>query len=309
MKVIKNQFLKFTLNILILLLLIGIFDQVIGRILKQYYFKQESGLYYRTTYAIDSTTADIVVFGSSRANHHYVPEVFGDSLKMSFYNCGREGNFLLYNYAVFKAIVSRYTPKIVIFDINPDELYYDREGYDRLSSLLPYYKKHPEIRSIVGLKSPFEKFKFISKIYPYNSSMLTIAIGNTDLNKERKNDQKGYVPLAGYIPDTVLYKINPFGQAVLDTNKVNAVSYIIQYCKSNKIRLIFIQSPMFAKVSNTSSIEYFDKMTRETRTSFWNFLNDAEFLDKPNFFQDQYHLNNAGAIYFSKLLVKKIKDI
>jgi hypothetical protein len=309
LKIIKNSYLKFIFSILSLLLFIGISDQLIGRFLKQYYFKQKSGLYYRTTYAIDSTKADILIFGSSRANHHYVPEIFEDSLNMSFYNCGREGNFLLYNYAVFKAIVRRYTPKIVIFDINPDELHYDREGYDRLSSLLPYYRKHPEIRSIVGLKGPFEKFKLISEIYPYNSSMLTIAIGNTKLNKERKNDQKGYVPLADYISDTVLYKIDPVVRGAIDTNKVNAVSYIIKYCNSNKIRLIFIQSPMYAKVSNTSSIEYFDKLTRETKTSFWNFLNDVEFLDKPNFFQDQYHLNNTGAIYFSKLLVKKIKDI
>jgi hypothetical protein len=281
---------------------------VIGRILKYYYFRQKSGLFYRTTYAIDSTTADILVFGSSRANHHYVPEIFEDSLYLSFYNSGREGNFLLYNYAIFKAVVKRYTPKIVLFDINPNELYYEKESYERLSSLLPYYKGHPEIRSIVELKGPLEKYKLVSEIYPYNSSLLTIAIGNAELNIARKNDRQGYVPLSGNLIDTILHRIEPVG-SILDTNKVNAVSDIIQYCNSHYIRLIFIQSPIFGIIGTTISTQYFEKLNNENKTAFCDFTKDREFLRNPGFFQDQFHLNDAGANYFSKKLIHKIEDL
>ncbi len=121
-KGVKSQFLRFILNLLVVCLMVFIFDRAVGGIIKHFYFKQVAGLYNRTTYAIDSTTADILVFGSSRANHHYVPEVFEDSLKMSFYNTGRDGNFLLYNTAIFKAIIKRHKPKIVILDFNPGDL-------------------------------------------------------------------------------------------------------------------------------------------------------------------------------------------
>ena len=41
---------------------------------------------------MELTKADLLVFGSSRANHHYVPEVFEDSLKLTFYNTGKDGS-------------------------------------------------------------------------------------------------------------------------------------------------------------------------------------------------------------------------
>jgi hypothetical protein len=151
----ENKFIRFSVNLVLLFLIVFLFDWAGGAILRYFYFSQTSGLGYRTTYSIDSTRANILVFGSSRANHHYVPEVFEDSLKMSFYNTGRDGNFLFYNYAIFKAILKRYTPKILIMDINPDELYYNPDSYDRLSSLLPYYKDHPEIRDIIELRGPY----------------------------------------------------------------------------------------------------------------------------------------------------------
>ena len=95
----------------------------------------------------------------------------------------------------------------------------------------------------------------------------------------------------------------------LDTNKVKAVSDIIQYCNTKNISLVFIQSPLYAKVSNTLSTEYFKKLAKELNVNFWNFINDPEFLKKPELFQDMYHLNNQGAMYFTSLLIQKLNDL
>ena len=35
---------------------------------------------------------------------------------------------------------------MIIIDISPEELGYNATEYERLSSLLPYYQTHPEIR-------------------------------------------------------------------------------------------------------------------------------------------------------------------
>jgi hypothetical protein len=74
----------FIKKILILLVIIALFDLMIGFLLNYLYFRQKSGLFYRATYAIEKTNADVLVFGSSRANHHYVPEVFEKRFRMSF---------------------------------------------------------------------------------------------------------------------------------------------------------------------------------------------------------------------------------
>ena len=107
---------KVILNIALVLSVVFILDFTIGKTLRYYYFKESSGTHFRTTYAIEKTNADILIFGSSRANHHYVPAIFEDSLKMKFYNTGRDGNGIFFQLAVLKSILKRYTPKIIIFD-------------------------------------------------------------------------------------------------------------------------------------------------------------------------------------------------
>jgi hypothetical protein len=280
-------------------------DLIIGNLIRHYYFKQIAGEGYRTTYAIDSVEADIIVFGSSTASHHYVPEVFEDSLKMTFYNTGRDGNFFLYGFSIFMAITKRYTPKIVLFDINQNDLNNSIHNNDRLSSLYPYYRNHPEIRSIVNMKSHFERYKQISSIYPFNSSLITIWFGNLNRNKQLKSDRKGYIPLTNIITDTLLknYEIYPNN---LDPYKLNAIKYILNYCEKNKIQVYFIQSPIFANVNKIDSSPSLENFFVKNNSTFWDFTNNTCFLTFPKYFQDQIHLNYKGAIYFSQIVVNLI---
>lgn len=290
-----------------ILLMVFLLDFAIGNMLRYFYFKQVSGLYYRTTYAMDSTQADILIFGSSRASHHYVPEVFEDSLKMSFYNTGRDGNFLLFNYAVFKAILSRYTPKIILFDVNDNELLKNTADYERLSSLLPYYKNHPEIRNIINLRSPYEKTKLISSIYPFNSMFLTIAIGNLNLNKERKVDRKGYVPLHNTMLNTTLY-YSEDSKGETDNIKIKALKKIIHMCREREIQLYFVNSPVYSKEAILDSIGLVGRIIIEEKATYWSYTKEPLFLENPEYFQDIAHLNDDGAKLFTKILVNRIKD-
>jgi hypothetical protein len=286
--------------------MVYIFDSIIGNTIRFFYFKETSGLHFRTTYSIDSTTADLLIFGSSRANHHYVPNIFEDSIKMSYYNTGRDGNSIIYSYAVFKAIIKRYHPKIVILDIMPEDFIFDKSNYDRLSSLLPYYKGHPEIRKIIQLKSPYERLKLVSSIYPFNSELLTIAIGNVKSNQQRKPDIKGFIPLENVmVEDSLLVENNPISE--IDTNKLNALNSIITFCRSNKIQIYIINSPKFAIVMNSSAHDKIKQITNENKIPFWDFSNNLLFLKHPEYFQDKLHLNKIGAMEFSKLVVSIIK--
>jgi len=302
---IRNKYVKFIVKVFILLLLVAVSDQLVGHILRHFYFTQVAGADYRATYAMDSTVAKILVLGSSRANHHYVPDVFENSLNMSFYNAGRDGSYLICNYAVFKALVKRYTPKIILFDIDPDEMHYDTESYDRLSSLLPYYKDHPEIQGIVNLRSPYEQYKNISAIYPFNSYLLKIGMGNLELNKNRKGDIKGYVPLRNCLQDTVLTK-ESMTDGTLDSNKVNALINVMKYCNENNIKLVFIQSPFFGYIQLGKSTDLLNQLAEQHNVCFWSFANDPYFLVNPGYFADKSHLNEKGANYFCELVVKRL---
>lgn len=302
----KNQIGAFFLKLLLLLIITIILDQIIGNTLRYFYFKQLAGSLYRTTYSIDSTNDEILIFGSSRANHHYVPEIFENKLKMSFYNTGRDGNFILYNYAIFNAILKRYTPKIIILDLLPEELNYSQESYDRLESLLPYYKHHPEIRNVVKLRSPYEKIKLLSSIYPFNSKLLTIAIGNLKLNKSRKSDNKGYIPLVGKMKEPYFNHQNK-SVSYLDVKKIQILESFSKLCYHKNIKLFVCFSPMYIKIDKSQNDLLIDELANKNHFKYFDFSNDSLFINNPDVFKDINHLNKNGAIQYSSLVADTLK--
>lgn len=298
----------FFLKLLLLLSIIFVFDFSIGKVLSYYYFKQESGLQYRTTYSIEKTTADVLVFGSSRANHHYQPGVFEKRLNLSYYNVGRDGNYIFYHYAVLKGVLKRYSPKIIILDFIAQEFAENQDSYDRISSLLPYYKTHPEMHSIIELKSSYEKLKLASSIYPYNSSIFTIAVGNAEFNKKRRADIKGYVPLTKIWDQPIQFADNSVKYKI-DSNKVKMYDLFIQDCLKSHVKLYIVCSPYYSKSTSTDySITLGKEIANKYNIVFFDYSRDAIFLENPKLFSDPEHLNNEGAELFSNMLIDSISN-
>jgi hypothetical protein len=296
---------RLILKLLAMAFVIMLADHCVGAVLKIFYFRQQHGERAKATWIMDSTTAEILIFGSSRASHSYVAGIFAENAHLSCYNTGRDGSFVLYNYALFRAVIERYNPKMVIFDILPTDLEYDADEYERLSLLLPYYDDHPEIRQILDLRGPAEKIKRISAIYPYNSLVFQIAMGYFDADKFRIGEEMGYVPLSGKTgnqkPDTLKTR-----SLRTDENKRAALNNIISTCKKENIGLVFVTSPMLRIVQGNSEINALSGLCSEQGITFINMSNDTAFLNNPRLFADRNHLNDEGARKFSEILAERI---
>ncbi len=300
-----NQVVRFFLRLVLILFLVLIIDRGVGMILSHYYFHQHRGEESKITFIIDSTVADVVIFGSSRADHHYVPEIFENRLHYSCFNAGADGNYLLYSYALFNTIVKRYSPKLIIFDIRPYELGNIASEYDRLSILLPYYQKYPEIRHVIELRGPFEKFKHISYIYSYNSLIFQILKGNLGSGKSEGPELKGYTPLnKTMVPE----KIGTWDicDIPVDNNKVNLVKDIISTCKKKNIELIFVHSPIWITMQKSNCHNILADICSENGIRYIDMSNDSTFINRPDYFEDISHLNDKGARIFSNMLSDKI---
>jgi len=296
---------KIILNIALVGIVVFVLDFAIGRTLRYFYFRESSGLHFRSTYAMEQTRADILVFGSSPAVHHYIPELFESTLNMTFYNTGRDGNGAFYQLAVLKSVLKRYKPKIIIFDWS-DTFKKDVSSYDRISSLLPYYRTHPEIRDIIEYKSKFEKVKLLSEIYPFNSEVFTIAIGNLNVNKQRKPDNKGFVALYKEW-QCKINAIIPNPKYPVDTLKVNSFREFIVLAKEAGVKVFVIYSPMFLKFNRFQEFDICSKVCAEQKVPIWDCSRDTVFLKNNRLFQDIGHLNYKGAVIFSKQILEKIK--
>ena len=180
----KKNYRHLLLKALLFLMLVIAADFITGSVLKHFYFRQSSGWEYRTKYSIEDTKAEVLIFGASRAQQQYNPLFIEDNLHQTCYNVGRDGMPLFYHYAVLQAVLKRYTPKMIILDCEYGALRDGSSSYERISCLLPYYNDHPEMRPVIELRGSFEKYKFFSKIYPYNSLILKIGVGNLESNKK-----------------------------------------------------------------------------------------------------------------------------
>jgi hypothetical protein len=304
----KKPIQYFFVRLLILFMILFVLDYSLGSLFRYLYFKQESGELYRITYCIEKTNEDILVIGSSRANHHYHPDVFEKRLSLSFYNTGVDGEHIFYQAAILRGVLKRYAPKIVLLDFVQAEFDKDRASYDRLSSLLPYYYDHPEIRSILNLKSPYEKYKMLSKLYPYNSEIFQILLGETDYKKLKHEDIKGYIPRQELWDEsikTMVYREN----YTLDSNKVKIFESMIKDCTSAGSKLYIVCSPYFFDAKNQEySIRLGKEIAKKYNIDFFDFSDNPVFTKNANLFADFAHLNDNGAKLFSEMVIDSLVE-
>ena len=183
----------------ILLVLLFVFDRIIGTLLENAYQNAPQGDIKTFAHSITDPTEDIFIYGSSRAVHGYDPKIFMDSLRLSCFNSGRENSNILYHSAILKEMLKKHTPKIVVLDVSAKELTWRSAENSKLvlaSMILPYIHRDTSFKNIARQLFPDELRKAeVSKIYAYNSLALSLIVGKRKL-KHGKN-LNGYVPLRG----------------------------------------------------------------------------------------------------------------
>ena len=268
------------------------------------YFNQISGACYRTTYSIEKTHADIIIIGSSRAQHHYIPKIFTAVLGLSCYNTGRDGQSIPYFFAIFRAITKRYTPRIVIIDL-PMRLTHNHTDFS-LSCLLPYYQSHQEIQPIVDMTSRLEQIKLLfSRIYPYNSLILHILYHNF----AKEHGINGYTPLSSEI-------IRPAQDRQPNRDKMpepapdylRMLEEMISDSKRLGIHLLLVASPHY-KSNIFIHADIVKKLAESNQIAFIDYNVNDNYRNHPEWFHDAGHLSDAGAKVFSLSLANKLRDM
>lgn len=257
---------------------------------------------------VDELTDDIVIFGSSRAIHHYNPLIMQDSLGMSCYNAGRNGNGIIFCYGQYRLLTSRYHPKVIIYDI---EINFDLTEDDKTKYLdwLKRYYDRSGIDSIFWSVDKTMRFKMLSQMYRYNGSFISIA---SDCVNPLQNDIKGYRPLNGimeYEP-VAKGKDEKEKELVYDSLKLEYFQRLITDCKKSGTTLIFALSPLYkAKPQDAEIFQPLIDMADRNGVPFINHYADTTYCTKRKNFEDSYHMNKQGANAYTKAVIKEIREI
>ncbi len=300
----KKDYLLFGKKLLIFLVVIGVLDVAGGKLFQRFYLKGTSGESAQTTYALTKATEDCVVFGSSRAVHHYIPSLFTDSLKLSCYNAGKDGQGILYQYAVLNSILSRKAPRAIVLDVDADEFTDNEVSYGRLSALLPYYYVQKEVQPIVNERGYYERIKVLSSLYRFNSLLLNTLVST--VKQDSDGFENGYKPLNKWW-NRPLEKAAKKRVENIDTIKVGYFKKFLQSAQAKNIAVFVVVSPVFEKETvKASSLQMVQNICEEMKLPFLNVRQDPRFISHPDYFADIDHLNEKGALAYTRYICNEI---
>lgn len=298
---------KFIINILVFFGIVAVLDMAVG---KAFWYLQSTKAGGRTGaeyYANKESSEDVIIMGSSRAQHHYVPQIISDSLGLTCINAGQSGNGIVLQYGRWKLISMRYAPKLIIYDVT---YYYDLMKNDNMAYVdrLKPFCNNSVIYEYVSELFPLEQVKLFAQMYRYNYKFLEI------LSDSRMSavDNDGYEPLFGKIKDkrVLIGKVSSqIGGVEYDELKMSLFEKFVGECRKKGTKLIFVVSPTFNDYNNNSDI-YEPIIDVAKRNNIPCFLyNNTTFTYDEELFKDTQHLNNDGAMAFTKELTGRIKEL
>lgn len=265
------------------------------------------GNWKRFRYINDEMKDEVLIMGSSRASHHYVPQIIEDSLGISCYNCGVDGNGIVMFWGNFQMFIERYAPKMIIYDLSIFDVISD--DYTTYLGWLKAYYDRACVKSIFDDIDPLEKYKMCSSLYKWNFKFIQLM---TDNIAQFVKTDKGYKPLSGmmnYSPgkdkniitdDSQIYKC--------DDLKMCYFERMISICNQKRIKLVFALSPMYG-ASSSKNYEKVLLLARKYKCPIIDCFADSRFVNNYKYFKDSSHMNSDGAQEYTKYLVGIISSI
>jgi len=249
--------------------------------------------------------ADVVMMGSSRAHHHYVSSILADSLGITAYNAGVDGNGIVLAKGLYEMMAKRYTPKVIIYDVEPafDINVYAEDGNNtRYIGQLRPYCQDVQVKEIITRVDASEKYKDLSAMFRYNSKVFDLLKDFVVLSDYTVD---GFAPMYGEMkrePDKKTVGV----LSQKDTLKLSMLEEFVAELSTSDTRLIMMVSPKYGAISS-EVFEPVKDICNKYVVEFWDYYTDPEF-QKMEYFKEQMHLNDKGARAFSECIAQKLKE-
>lgn len=294
---------RFILKFLLFACICIVADFVMGIGLEKLRTYAISGANKKNTHVWETTNEDILIFGSSRAFDHYIPQIFEDSLNMSCYNCGEDESGIALFYSRWKSIKQRYIPKYIIYDIYvQDILPMGKSNY--VTKMKPYYGKNYMVDSLLKIEDTNVNYKMLSKCYRYNSQLYDLL-----LDRFRSNDllDKGFYTMSNGTLKEGKYAPVKYDSITFDENKKRMFENFIKEIKGQS-KLIISISPIYEGTDEYLFSQILG-LAKKYDVPVLNHANDTVFTEHREYFSNPTHMNTRGAEVYTNTIVEEFRKL
>lgn len=299
---------KFLIKIILFFLIVAGVDFCFGLTCDQMNVYAKGGETKQLYDLIERSFYDVLILGSSRAHHHYVPEIIDSVLGKESYNAGYDGNGVILAYPILAHVTERHKPDIVIFEIsrgfditvNAE----DKNNTRYISRLKPFYRI-PQVAEAIKAVSLDDYVQVHSGFYRYNSNFIHMLMDNL---LPMKMDPMGYQALSGtYAKDKMRL---PYNKKSVDSLKIHYLKELAAFGEQNRMKMVWILSPQFyEEVEEHKDYDIAKRIAAKYNIPFLDYYVDSSFVGHRELFRDATHMNDKGARLYSEKVAEDIKDL
>ena len=304
----NTKFTLFCVKVVVFVALLFAVDRIVGAAfvaMKDMGLeKNPENMWMKTAFTVENVDADVVVIGSSKASHHYVPQMLEDSLRMTAYNCGQDGCFFLYQNCIINMILDRYAPKVILWDIQPSTFtIYDRDEYQNIRYLSPYYDHSLWAKRYIDSESSKMPVRMQSRMFAYNSKVLSYLFPLISGGSKTEN---GYIPLPNEGYNYPEKRRSEESEVQYSPNKkyLSLLSATLERCEEKGVAVQLFISPEY----NYESDAYLAAVKDIGRVSFDKGVRCHNYHSlttcDSTMFKDACHLNDKGARIYTEKVVQ-----
>lgn len=298
---------KLTIFIVGTLAVIVILDFLAGTAMRKYLSTHRlPGDCASIDYTIKDINEDVIILGNSVVLNSLMPSILSDSIGMSVYNSASNGQGLDFFHSMLDCLLKHHTPKAIVLGMRND--LFTSEGIgDRYSILSPYYEMGYEvIDSCLNTSGNHAKLLMKSTFYRYNTIWWRILLYHFISPNEKGINgfiAKPVPPMPPKLMD-VTEEEEPRGARLETLNK------IIDRCQERGVKLILIYPPLYYNRQGESKATARIKKLCEARgVRVIDNSVDPFFMQHPELFYDNAHLNADGAMIYSQQKASELKRL
>lgn len=239
---------------------------------------------------------DVIILGTSRANNHFVSELF-EKEGLKTFNYGMSGAHLFETSLLLKLMIERgWDIKNVILEADLN-LSNEKRDDGTFGRFMPFLHSSKIITNHFKNESDFTELYYVPfyRYIQFDEKVGFRAWYKTFVNEPTNTlANNGYYPL-GHNPKANM-KNNIASLVPLRNRYFEEIKHI---CKANNIRLITVTTPM---CSNVKGMEYFKKV----KALYPEIKEYEHVVEGDQYFSSCGHLNDKGARLFTSKVIEDL---